>query len=104
MVDTSGNLYIADSANNRVRKVANGAITTLAGIQIAGYSGDNGPASSAQLNNPQGLALDAAGIYILPTAVMTPSGRSRLEARSRRLRVPDRAATRGMAAPPPGRS
>ena len=69
-VDGGGNLYIADTNNNRVRKVsvASGIITTVAGNGTAGYSGDNGPATSAELNSPQGLAVDAAGnLYILDT-------------------------------------
>ncbi len=64
-VDVSGNVYIADFADNRVRKVANGVITTVAGNGTAGYSGDGGPAASAQLNGPVGLAVDTAGnVYI----------------------------------------
>ena len=64
-VDAAGNLYIADRDNNRVRKVANGVITTIAGNGTAGYSGDGGPAISAELNGPLGIAVDAAGnIYI----------------------------------------
>jgi uncharacterized protein (TIGR03437 family) len=60
-VDSARNLYIADSVNNRIRKVSNGIITTVAGNGTAGFSGDNGPAPSAQLNEPQGLAVDSAG-------------------------------------------
>jgi len=62
-VDSAGNLYIADTKNNRIRKVAaiSGVITTIAGNGTAGYSGDNGPATSAELNNPQAVTLDAAG-------------------------------------------
>lgn len=66
-VDSSGNLIISDSGNNAVRRVAasTGIITTIAGTGIAGFTGDGGPATSAQLNNPQGIAVDAAGnIYI----------------------------------------
>ncbi|MFH8805073.1 RICIN domain-containing protein [Streptomyces sp. NPDC017936] len=65
-VDGAGNLYIADSRNERVRKVdANGTITTVAGTGTRGYSGDGGPAKSAQLCAPQGLAVDRAGnLYI----------------------------------------
>jgi sugar lactone lactonase YvrE len=65
-VDGGGNLYIADSANNRVRKVAgSGIITTVAGTGTAGYYGDGGPATNAQLQNPDGVALDADGnLYI----------------------------------------
>jgi sugar lactone lactonase YvrE len=66
VVDPAGNLYIADAANNRVRKVTPaGVISTVAGNGHQGFSGDNGPASAAQLNQPYGLALDAAGnLYI----------------------------------------
>jgi uncharacterized protein (TIGR03437 family) len=66
VVDPAGNLYIADAANNRVRKVTPaGVISTVAGNGHQGFSGDNGPASAAQVNQPYGLALDAAGnLYI----------------------------------------
>ncbi len=74
VVDSTGNLYILDTENNRVRKVsADGIITTFAGNGIPGYSGDGGPATSAQLGitnqihgiNPTGLAFDGAGnLYI----------------------------------------
>src|ERR1022692_41216 len=66
VVDPAGNLYIADAGNNRVRKVTPaGVISTVAGNGHQGFSGDNGPASAAQLNRPYGLALDAAGnLYI----------------------------------------
>ena len=64
-VDSAGNLYIADYGNNRIRKVSNGVITTVAGNGTAGFSGDNGPATSAQLNIPVGVAVDSAGnLYI----------------------------------------
>jgi sugar lactone lactonase YvrE len=65
-VDASGDLYIAESGANRVRKVsANGAVSIVAGSAGAGYSGDGGPAVHAQLSQPTGLALDAAGnLYI----------------------------------------
>ncbi len=58
-----GNIYIADSADHRIRKltVSTGIITTIAGSTIAGYSGDNGQATSASLNYPYGVALDASG-------------------------------------------
>jgi uncharacterized protein (TIGR03437 family) len=64
--DSAGNLYIADIANHRIRKVdTTGVITTVAGNGIAGFSGDDGPAVNAGLNNPDDVALDSAGnIYI----------------------------------------
>jgi trimeric autotransporter adhesin len=67
-VDSAGNLYIADTNNNRVRKVSGGVITTVAGNGTAGYSGDNGPATGAQLDQPSCVAVDAAGnLYIADT-------------------------------------
>jgi len=65
-VDTAGNLYIADSANNRIRKVSGGVITTVAGNGTQGFSGDNGLATNAQLNFPSGVAVDSAGNLYLP--------------------------------------
>jgi len=68
-LDAAGNIYIPDSGNNRIRKVsASGTITTFAGDGLAGYGGDNGPATSAYLRQPSGVALDAAGnLYIADT-------------------------------------
>jgi trimeric autotransporter adhesin len=67
-VDAAGNLYIADGSNNRIRKVSNGMITTVAGNGTQGFSGDNGPPTSAQLAGPVGVAVDAAGnLYIADT-------------------------------------
>ena len=65
-VDGKGNLYLSDTDHNRVRKVDTfGIVTTVAGNGTAGFSGDGGPASAAQLNLPYGLAVDAAGyLYI----------------------------------------
>lgn len=65
-VDASGNVYISDTANNRIRKVdTGGTITTIAGNGAAAYSGDSGFATNATLNNPVGLALDGHGnLYI----------------------------------------
>ena len=64
-LDSSGNLYIADALNARVRKVASGIIATLAGNGTAGYSGDGGPATRAELNLPLGAAVDSSGnVYI----------------------------------------
>ena len=65
-VDGSGNLYIADSGSHRVRKVSpSGIITTVAGTGINGFSGDGGPATSARLYGPRGLAVDGSGnLYV----------------------------------------
>ena len=89
-VDADGNLYIADSANNVIRRVdaKTGIITTVAGDYAAdqandglgGFSGDGGPATSAQLNDPQGIAVDGAGdLFIADTfnnaiREVTPAG------------------------------
>lgn len=61
-LDSQGNLYIADESDNRIRKVDTaGIISTYAGIGIPGFSGDRGPAMSAALNFPTGIAFDAKG-------------------------------------------
>jgi ribosomal protein S11 len=64
-LDASGNVYIADDSDNRIRKVtvSTGIITTIAGNGTAGFSGDNGPATSAACNYPTGVALDPSGIH-----------------------------------------
>ena len=68
-VDASGGIYIADTGNHRIRKVdLTGVITTIAGNGAAGYSGDYGPAMSASLNSPEGVAVDSSGnIFIADT-------------------------------------
>jgi len=64
-LDSSGNVYFADSLNNRIRKIAGTTISTVAGNGGFSSSGDGFPASSAQLNTPLGVAVDAAGnLYI----------------------------------------
>ncbi|MYS19208.1 Sugar lactone lactonase YvrE [Streptomyces sp. DvalAA-14] len=89
-LDVKGNLYIADSANNVIRRVdaRSGVITTVAGDHAAGtahdglggFSGDGGAATSAQLNDPQGLAVDSAGdLFVADTfnnaiRQITPAG------------------------------
>lgn len=61
-VDGEGNLYITDTNNFRIRKVdKDGIITTIAGTGKAGYSGDGGPATSAQLTEPGGITFDDRG-------------------------------------------
>ena len=64
-VDTAGNVYIADTFNNVIRKVSGGIITTFAGTAVAGFSGDGAAAKLAKLNHPEGVAVDASGnVYI----------------------------------------
>jgi sugar lactone lactonase YvrE len=61
-VDTTGNLFIADTLNNRIREVeTNGIITTVAGNGTPGYYGDGSPAINAELYNPFGVGVDATG-------------------------------------------
>ncbi|HYW48285.1 MAG TPA: hypothetical protein VE959_35805 [Bryobacteraceae bacterium] len=63
--DRAGNLYIADALGARVYRVSGGAITSIAGNGTPGYSGDGKAATSAQLDNPMGIAFDGAGnLYI----------------------------------------
>ncbi len=67
-LDSSGNLYIADTNNNRIRKIVGSTISTIAGNGVAGFSGDGGTATSASLNHPTAIAIDGAGnIYIADT-------------------------------------
>lgn len=65
-VDRDGNVYVADSHNYRIRKIIlSGSITTIAGIDIGGFSGDGGFATNAKLNLPHGVACDDEGnLYI----------------------------------------
>jgi len=65
--DRAGNLYFSDTFNNRIRRVdaASGIITTIAGNGDKGYSGDDGPATEAALDEPYGVVVDARGnLYI----------------------------------------
>jgi len=65
-LDAAGNVYVADSGNHRVRKIdMAGIITTVAGTGVAGYNGDNRQATTAQLNFPEGIAVDSAGILYI---------------------------------------
>jgi uncharacterized protein (TIGR03437 family) len=68
-VDRQGNIYIADTRNDRVRRIGmDGIVTTIAGQSVAGFSGDSGPAAFASLNKPTAVAVDNAGnIYIADT-------------------------------------
>ncbi|MFN7927041.1 MAG: BACON domain-containing carbohydrate-binding protein [Blastocatellia bacterium] len=79
--DASGNLYIADGENHRIRKVSpGGVITTIAGTGISGLEGDGGAATQATLQNPTAVAFDAAGnLYLADTGnhkirKITPDG------------------------------
>jgi hypothetical protein len=66
--DPQGNLYIADSGNERVREVANGTITTVVGNGIEGFTGDGGPAADAEMYSPSCVAFDPAGnLYVCDT-------------------------------------
>ena len=66
--DRAGSLYVSDTANHRVRRIArNGIVTTVAGNGSPGFSGDGGAATAASLGSPQGLAVDAAGHLVVLT-------------------------------------
>ena len=62
-VNSAGNLFISDSNNNRIREVvkSTGDIITFVGNGTAGYKGDNGPGTAAEINSPRGISLDTAG-------------------------------------------
>ena len=65
-IDAAGNLFIADMYNNRIRKVNTlGVISTIAGKDTAGYSGDGGLATNAKLNKPTGVAVNANGVLYI---------------------------------------
>ena len=69
-----GNLYIADSGNQRIRKViiATGIINTIAGTGTGGYSGDNDPATAAGLFYPTGVSIDSSGTTIFCLLILCP--------------------------------
>ena len=68
-LDITGNLYLADTGNHRVRKISvTGIITTIAGTGTQGFSGDTGPATAATIDSPTGLAVDTANnLYLADT-------------------------------------
>ena len=64
-LDGAGNLYIADASNHRIRRIdASGIISTVAGTGTGGFGGDGGAPTSAQINDPRGIAVDSASRYI----------------------------------------
>ena len=69
-VDLLGNLFIVDNVYNVIRRVEaqSGIITTIAGNGTRGYAGDNGPATSASLNSPYGVSVDAVGNFFIADA------------------------------------
>ena len=80
--DTSGNVYVSDAVDHRVRRISrDGIIHTLAGNGFPGFRGDGGPAANAQLNSPYGLAVDRGGnVYVADLGnarvrKITPDGR-----------------------------
>ncbi|MCX6043672.1 MAG: tandem-95 repeat protein [Chloroflexi bacterium] len=93
-VDSLDNIYVADAGNQRIRKIdpTDESISTFAGTGAAGYSGDGGNATSAELNNPRGVAIDSLGnVYIADTSNQVARKVTALQGL---LAVPDKAATR----------
>jgi len=78
-LDSNGNLFIADHGNRRIRKIApNGVISTIAGTGIDGYSGDGGPAITAQIGYVEKVAIDNTGnLYFVDSAYAGPNHRVR---------------------------
>ena len=70
-MDDTGNIIVADQGNNRIRKIsaATGIITTIAGTGVAGYSGNNGPATAAEINSPAAVTVDTAGNVYFSEAI-----------------------------------
>jgi Bacterial Ig-like domain (group 3)/MBG domain (YGX type)/NHL repeat len=67
-LDSAGNLYLADTQNHRIREIATtGIIITIAGNGTQGFSGDNGPATAASIDSPNGLATDSTNLYLADT-------------------------------------
>jgi RHS repeat-associated protein len=64
-IGPDGALYVADQGNNRIRRIAGGTITTIAGTGAGGYEGDGGPARQARLDEPTDVAADTSGAVLL---------------------------------------
>ncbi len=64
-VGADGTIYIADTGNQRIRVIVNGQISSFAGTGVAGFSGDNGPATAAMMSRPTALALDGQGNLLI---------------------------------------
>ncbi len=70
ILNTGGNSYVADASNNRIRMInSSGTINTFAGNGVAGFSGDGGQASVAELKSPTGIAMDANGNFYIADAI-----------------------------------
>jgi len=67
-IDAAGNLYLADSANQRVRRISGGVVTTVAGQGTQAYTGDGAPAVSASLDTPRSLAMPPSGLLTIADA------------------------------------
>ena len=69
VLDPANNLYFADTANHRIRRIdaVTGVLTTLAGNGTQGFAGDSGPATSASIDSPAGLAISAGNLYLADT-------------------------------------
>jgi len=63
---SDGSLLVADAGNNRIRRIADGIITTVAGTGERGFSGDGGPAVAARIDNPRGVAVLPGGGFLIP--------------------------------------
>lgn len=66
-VDASGNVYIADSDNNRIRTLASGSVSTIAGDGTEGNSGDAGPSTNASIDTPDAVAVYDGTVYFADT-------------------------------------